>query len=139
MINYIEIFCDIDKEMVNWSISEIQNYIKSEEFIDELRDKYPSGVIPMVGEVGMPYVSRIPYMEAIDISMGVQDINAGQEAANARLKYLDVKIHGRQIKLAFTARDLRRSGSDVINAKNKTIINKFLDELDLKSFEEFVK
>lgn len=99
-------------------------------FIDELRDKYPSGVIPMTGEDGMPYVSRIPYMESLDISMGVLDVNAGQEAANARLRYLDVNIHGRQIKLAFTARDLRRSGSDVINAKNKTIISKFLDELD---------
>jgi len=99
-------------------------------FIDELRDKYPSGVIPIVGEDGLPYVSRIPYMEAMDISMGVLDINAGQEAANARLRYLDVGIHGRQIKLAFTARDLRRSGADVINAKNKTIISKFLDELD---------
>ena len=37
MINYIEIFCDIDKEIVNWSISEIQNYIKSDDFAEELR------------------------------------------------------------------------------------------------------
>lgn len=99
-------------------------------FIDVLIEKYPSGAIPIVGEDGMPYVSRIPYMENFDISMGVLDINAGQEAANAKLAYLDVGIHGRQIKLAFTARDLRRSGADVINAKNKTIIAKFLDELD---------
>ena len=99
-------------------------------FIDVLIEKYPSGAIPVTNEDGMPYVSRIPYMENFDISMGVLDINANQEAAIAKLTYLDVKIHGRQIKLAFTARDLRRSGQDLISAKNKTIIAKFLDELD---------
>ncbi len=103
----------------------VQNY-----FIDELRDKYPSGVIPMVTEDGEPYVSRIPYMESVKVSKAILDLDAQQAAANARLRYLDVAIHGRQIKLAFTARDMRRSGPEVINAKNKTIISKFLDEID---------
>lgn len=103
----------------------VQDYI-----IDEIRDKYPSGVIPMVTEDGEPYVSRIPYMESIDVSMGVQDFNADQANAEARLRYLDVKIHGRQMKLGFSARDIRRSGPAVISAKNKTIIAKFLDEID---------
>jgi len=106
-------------------------YIKVQDyFIDELIDKYPSGIIPMVNEDGEPYISRIPYMESVDVSMAVLDWNAEQAAAQARLKYLDVTIAGRQIKLAFSARDTRRSGPLVLAAKTKTIIAKFLDEID---------
>ena len=103
----------------------VQNYI-----IDEIRDKYPMGLVPMVTVEGEPYISRIPYMESLKVSMGIMDVNAHQAAANAALKYLDVKIAGRQVKIAFSQRDLRRSGVDVINAKNKTILSKFLDEVD---------
>jgi len=101
-----------------------------DKFIEELRDKYPSGLIPVVGEDGEPYVSRIPYMESEEISMGVQDWNADQAAASARLRYLDVDIAGRQIKLAFSSRDLRRSGPAVIGAKTQTIMSKYNDEID---------
>ena len=103
----------------------VQNYI-----IDEIRDKYPMGLVPMVTVEGQPYTSRIPYMESLKVSMGIMDVNAHQAAANASLKYLDVSIAGRQVKIAFSARDLRRSGADVVNAKNKTILSKFLDEVD---------
>jgi len=103
----------------------VQDYI-----IGEIRDVYPTGLIPMVTVDGEPYTSRIPYTEDLDVSMGVLDWNADQAAADARLKYLDVQIHGRQIKLGFSTRDFRRSGPEVISAKNKAIIGKFLDELD---------
>jgi len=104
---------------------EVQKYI-----IETYRDEFPGGVIPMVGLEGVPYIERIPYLTEYDVSMGVLDLNAGQAKAEAGLAYLDVAIHGRQMKLAFTARDLRRSGADVINAKNKVIISKFLSEVD---------
>jgi hypothetical protein len=69
-------------------------------------------------------------MEDLDVSKGVIDWDADQALANAKLKYLDVNIAGRQMTLGFSARDLRRSGANVISAKTKSIIGKFLDEVD---------
>jgi len=95
-----------------------------------IRDNFATGLIPTTDEEGEPYVSRVPYLEDLDVSMGVQDWNAMQAAANAKLKYLDILIHGRQVKLAFSARDLRRSGEEIINSKTDSIFTKWAQELD---------
>lgn len=102
--------------------------------IEVLRDEYPSGYIPAVTVEGEPYVARIPYMSDEDVSKGVLDWDVDQKAANAGLKYLDVNIAGRQMTLAFSSSDLRRSGAEVIGAKQNSIINKFANEVDKAVF-----
>lgn len=67
MINYIELFCDIDKEVVNYNISEIQNYIKSEEFFEELKYsnietlRYLNGIISNVKDEDGRYFFQLTY------------------------------------------------------------------------------
>lgn len=98
--------------------------------IETLRDEYPSGLIPVVNVEGEPYVARIPYMSDEEVSKGVLDWDVDQAAANAALNYLDVKIAGRQMIIAFSSSDVRRQGADVINAKIMSIIRKFTSEVD---------
>ncbi len=102
----------------------IQNYV-----IDTYRELYPAGLIP-IENVNDSYIHRIPYFGDQDVSKGVLDWDADQARADKVLNYLDVPIVGKQMKLAFTSRDLRMQGDAIINAKIQAIISKFLDEVD---------
>lgn len=103
----------------------IQNYV-----IDTYREKYPSGLIPVENIGGEPYTYRIPTFSDVDVSKGVLDWDAEQARADKILNYLDVPIFGRQMKIAYSARDLRAQGADIIDAKKQAIMTKFLDEVD---------
>ncbi len=103
----------------------IQNYV-----IGVYKENYPGGLIPVENVDEGVYIHKIPYFEEYDVSKGILDWDAEQKRADAKLQHLDVPIFGRQLKFAWTTRDLRRSGQDIIDAKNKAIINKFLDEID---------
>lgn len=103
----------------------IQNYV-----IDTYREGYPSGLIPVENVGGEPYNHRIPYFSDSDVSKGVLDWDADQARADKVLDWLDVPILGRQMKIAFTQRDLRMQGADIIDAKKQAIMSKFLDEVD---------
>lgn len=103
----------------------VQDYI-----INEFRENYPAGLIPVENLDANPYIHRIPYFDDLDVSKGVLDWTSEQKRADNILSYLDVPIFGRQMKLAFTNRDLRRTGLDIIDAKMQAIIEKFLDEVD---------
>jgi len=103
----------------------IQNYV-----IDTYREKYPTGLIPVENVDGMPYIHRIPTFSDLDVSKGVMDWDAEQARADKILNYLEVPIMARQIKIAYTQRDLRAQGEAIINAKIQAILTKFMDEID---------
>jgi len=103
----------------------LQNYV-----IGEFRENYPGGLIPVENIEGEPYHHRIPYFEDYDVSKGGLDWTDEQVKANTKLQYLDVPIFLRQMKLAWSPRDVRRMGQGMISAKQQAIMNKFLDEVD---------